>query len=247
MTVPGTNSGSFLGAGNGPNWTANTQGHSGSSHVSGQSTGGATQGTSQAFPNPFAQFAGNAAAQAAAQAAVLNNSAAWYVGGGGGSSGSVYYAGTSSNTHVLVGHIPTPPHQPTLLKSEAMIAGEIIGWRGWNIKGNAQLASVTSGDIWDSSVPMEGDPASGYGIHAYKDSGGPLHDGYIGTSTGMWVLGEVALWGDVIEHEFGFRSQFARVHSLVMWSKDVPQKTRDEIHQKYLSASKFVLPSEDAA
>ncbi len=130
-----------------------------------------------------------------------------------------------------------PPHSPTDLKSERVIAGEIIAWRAWHIRNDGELWSVVATDkSWSPDQPMRGDPAGGYGIHAYKGPHGPVLDSYVtrGGDT-LWVIGEVALWGDIIEHTEGYRAEFARVHSLVTWHEKVPESLREWIRKRYLA------------
>jgi hypothetical protein len=138
-----------------------------------------------------------------------------------------------------------PPHAPTTFKFEGIRAGEIIAWRGWVISGD-ELVSIVASARWISTGPMTGDPAAGYGIHAYKGPHGVLLDGYVQKGMGQWVIGEVALWGDVIEHEDGYRAEFARVHSLVTWSDSVSPHLRQVITEKYIT-SQPVYKIDDAA
>lgn len=134
-------------------------------------------------------------------------------------------------------HMPPTgaPHAKTSLKSEGIRAGEVIAWRGWNIRDFTLMSVVADGKPWCAESPMEGDAAAGYGIHAYKAPHGPLLDNYVtkGSST-RWVIGEVSLWGDIIEHEEGYRAQYARVHSLVTWHEGVSPEERRAISEKYL-------------
>ena len=141
--------------------------------------------------------------------------------------------------------VMAPPHKPTALKSEGVRAGEVIGWRAWRINSHDELVSATADTIWHASEPMSGNPASGYGIHAYKGPVGPALDGYAARTRSEWVVGEVALWGDIIEHEEGYRAEFARVHSLVTWADDVSKEQRARIADKYLRRVDFKL--DDAA
>jgi len=128
------------------------------------------------------------------------------------------------------------PHAATDLKSEAMVAGEIIAWRAWKVVEGGLASVVAEVKPWSATEPMVGDPASGYGVHAYKGPHGPLLDGYVSASSSeKWVIGEVALWGDVIEHEEGYRAEFARVHSLVTWSEGVSEAQRELIKTAYLT------------
>lgn len=137
--------------------------------------------------------------------------------------------------------VATPPHDRTALKSEGLHPGEIIAWRAWKVHGT-ELVSMTASSTWDPFKPMSGDAAGGWGIHAYKDPAGILYDGYISASSSSWVLGRVALWGDVIEHEHGYRAALARVHSLEMWSNDISADVRKIIEAKYVSVR---VPAQD--
>jgi hypothetical protein len=132
------------------------------------------------------------------------------------------------------------PHSPTSLKSEGMRAGEIIAWRAWHIKDDNLLSVVAEGKTWSATEPMVGNPAAGYGVHAYKSPHGPVLDSYVTREhTNLWVIGEVAMWGDVIEHADGYRSEFARVHSFVTWADKVPAYLRTHMSKKYLEAMVF--------
>ena len=170
-----------------------------------QSTGGATQG------HPLTATAAYAQCIATTKAAYARASA------------TIQFSSSSK------------PHAPTLLKSEGLRVGEIIAWRAWMIVNETLRGVVVIEKIWMPEEPMQGDPADGYGIHAYKTPHGPLMDGYVDVHTFTeWVIGEVAMWGDIIEHEDGYRSEYAQVHSLVTWHPVVPQSTRKLISEKYL-------------
>jgi hypothetical protein len=47
-----------------------------------------------------------------------------------------------------------------------------------------------------------------------------------------YVVGAVSLWGDVIEHEDGYRAQFAQIKSLDSFY-DVDPMTQRELHERY--------------
>lgn len=132
---------------------------------------------------------------------------------------------------------PSRPHEPTSLRSEGVRAGEIIAWRAWNI-ADGLLVSVTASCKWKPDETLTGDAAGGYGIHAYKAPHGPLLDSYVEKdSQTKWVIGEVALWGDIIEHEEGYRAQYGRVHSLVTWHSGVSPELRYMLTDKYITKS----------
>jgi hypothetical protein len=90
-------------------------------------------------------------------------------------------------------------------------AGEIVGYRCWILK-DGWLHSVNS-TLWYPGVPMGGDPSKPCeGVHAFKDrlDVGAYSVGYSGST----VSGTVYLWGDVIEHERGWRASKAAIASI---------------------------------
>lgn len=151
--------------------------------------------------------------------------------------------------------IPKPP-----LRRDAIIAGEIIGYRCWRIE-NGLLRSVYQSDIWSPNAILEGrelDDWNERGIHAWKSSSSKEYHNYVRaylnseqdtysrilyggapkeTKPAM-LTGTVFLWGDVVEHERGYRAEYARVRSLdwlypdeTMMGKE--QETLDGLRQKY--------------
>jgi hypothetical protein len=97
-------------------------------------------------------------------------------------------------------------------------AGEIKAYRVWRSRPTIDrdswiLASVSMGTIWRPGVPMDGD-VDGYhraGVFAFKDLKSAqewaLADDFRYPVT---VVGEVDMWGLVMEHERGYRAQYAR-------------------------------------
>lgn len=106
----------------------------------------------------------------------------------------------------------------------------IIGYRLWDLIEFTKdekmiLTSYTSESQWIPGKIMEADKLpnfiptiSGYGdkkchgIHAFKNINDALH--YIQLSEVPTILGTVYLWGTIIEHEKGYRAQFAYPCSL---------------------------------
>ena len=115
--------------------------------------------------------------------------------------------------------------------------GHLIGWRVWEITAEGLLGSVWLDDtVWSPGQPIiaefrhhpmwafpasamllaalerQGPIESGAGIHALKAR-------YLAQSlaavTGL-ILGRVALWGEIAEHERGYRAQYAYPVSLVV-------------------------------
>lgn len=237
MTILGTDNGSALGAGNGQHRQTSASSNGSAPQITNQSTGGTEE------DNPYTNFTltsaiGSYYLTCGTTVGTLS-SRIITVGGGYGSSGGVSRFSISRG-------ISNPPHDPTKLKPEKMIAGEIIAWRAWRIHNDTLMSVVADGKEWSATEPMAGDAAAGYGVHAYKGPHGPVLDSYVTAgSSELWVIGEVALWGDIIEHEDGYRAEFARVHSLVTWHDRVPEFQRKAIRDKYLTTQPFKI--EDAA
>lgn len=129
---------------------------------------------------------------------------------------------------------PKPP-----LKREGIVAGEIVGFRCWRVE-HGLLRSVYQGDHWHPGQVLQGRELGDWdsrGIHAWKDPASKeYHDyirGYLNNCDPVmiWapfgvdinrptekrpamVTGTAYLWGDVVEHERGWRAEFARVRSL---------------------------------
>jgi hypothetical protein len=119
-----------------------------------------------------------------------------------------------------------PPPTPKV-EDAGVSVGEFVGWRWWIVMGPAaivRLASVTAPAIWlpgetmvarNDAFDWKGPEWSGgpnYGIFAFKDRQEALLANDV---PGMLMaFGSVSLWGTVIEHERGYRAQYAKVRSL---------------------------------
>jgi hypothetical protein len=100
------------------------------------------------------------------------------------------------------------------LKTEGFKVGEIIGWRGWKITPTGFLRSMSADVLWPPDEPMEGKTKTREehnGVYAFKACKDFLKQM---ENAGLEVYGRVALWGDVIEHELGYRAEYAKVVSL---------------------------------
>lgn len=103
-------------------------------------------------------------------------------------------------------------HTPFGAVEEAGIrAGEIIAVRAWRLGPDGLLRSMYMADyVWtprDIEKIHDQDIARGYGFHAYKTLE-RVRGEYCGLGV---VYGEVALWGEVIEHDWGYRAEYAKV------------------------------------
>jgi hypothetical protein len=102
---------------------------------------------------------------------------------------------------------PPPPPPPVL------VAGPIIAWRLWKIRQDGILLSVSANAAWPTGAPMQGEPDSAgewggnnrYGIYAMK-----TRELLTGHAYGRdCLVGQVALWGRVVEHQHGYRAEYA--------------------------------------
>jgi len=114
----------------------------------------------------------------------------------------------------------------------------IIGWRIWN--NNAfSLRSLNNRQIWPWNKPLQSDElpplnpknlGSQHGIHAWKT----FDDACNMISYEIWngyhvIIGQVYLWGKIVEHEDGYRSEFAYPKSLMFWNF----KYRDDMESNF--------------
>lgn len=95
-------------------------------------------------------------------------------------------------------------------------AGEIIAWRAWHWNGK-RLRSIFVDYEWPIHKAAEGQPNRGYGLHAFKEFHRTMWE-YDACLEDV-LIGEVALWGDVIEFEQGYTAEFGKVLTLVKPAK----------------------------
>ncbi len=106
------------------------------------------------------------------------------------------------------------PHYPVKLRSEGIVAGEIIAWRAWYWdKKVGKLRSIFVNYHWPLDAPAVGKPAIGYGIHAFTTANGAWKE-YVSCKDDV-IFGLVALWGDVVQYQYGYCAEFGRVHSII--------------------------------
>lgn len=115
----------------------------------------------------------------------------------------------------MVGELGVPnaavewqPHlDAAALPSSGVYAGEIVAWRAWHWNGK-RLRSIFVNYEWPLQGPAKGQPGCGYGIHAFKERGRAFWE--YRECINHVLIGEVALWGDVVEFEHGYTAEFAR-------------------------------------
>ena len=105
------------------------------------------------------------------------------------------------------GFVYTDARSQPKIEEAGITVGEIVAWRAWRVF-QGFLLSVYADKAWSPDEPMDGDVDKGYGVHAWRSSHDALHYG-MNNVPGM-VVGRVALWGTVVEHERGYRAQYAK-------------------------------------
>src|SRR5215831_11572018 len=122
------------------------------------------------------------------------------------------------------------------LKHEGIRAGEIIAYRAWRVMvpglfrsgDDRRLHSVFMRDyVWQPDEPASGDVRT-HGIYSFRDA---IRAKYEYTSTtsvddGPLLFGQIKIWGEVVEHEVGYRSQFGRIVSLDYGDRELLEKFR---------------------
>jgi hypothetical protein len=99
----------------------------------------------------------------------------------------------------------------------------IVAWRAWKISPNGVLCGIGHLKEWKEREPLKAVCSMHQAIHkapcptdcmcgiwGYKERD-PLTEEILhnyAAEIGDWCLGQVFLWGRVIEHELGFRAEF---------------------------------------
>lgn len=120
------------------------------------------------------------------------------------------------------------------LKTTGIRLGEIIAHRGWVVGPAGFLHSMSAGVVWAPGEPMEGKTKSTQehcGVYAFKTA----KDFLTQVGDALDIYGRVALWGDIIEHEIGYRAQFAKIIGLDHFLKPKPPHgiSMEHLREKY--------------
>ena len=118
-------------------------------------------------------------------------------------------------------NLATSYQTPTPTVEDAGIrAGEITGYRAWRLGSDGLLRGMyISTYVWRPQAIEHSpkvDDAWGAGLHAFKTvSEAKAQYGFFASPSEPVVFGEIALWGLVIEHERGFRAEYAAITRLI--------------------------------
>lgn len=149
----------------------------------------------------------------------------------GGAANAANSANTGTGSVVAILSGGTAGNYGTYAVENAGIrAGEIIAYRCWKLLPREKLGSVFVKNIWQPRATEKSHEVPeavgwGVGIHCFKDIGYARaeYSNYspVGPMEPM-VYGEIAIWGTVIEHQWGYRAEFAkitRIHSITTKSR----------------------------
>lgn len=123
----------------------------------------------------------------------------------------------------------------------------VVGWRYWHLRLDPLcLGSVTQkGFTWParraiharcvSSAHPSPAPGCACGIYAGRDRSA-LRDHGLCLPAGGLVIGEVALWGTVLEDEDGYRGEHGYPRALSVVAETVDSQVRDGVVQRLSEA-----------
>jgi hypothetical protein len=112
--------------------------------------------------------------------------------------------------------------------------GEIIAYRAWRVideawseTGDERLHSVAMWDyVWHPDKPASGDVRT-HGIYSFRHVIRSSHEyGYHPGPRGPFLFGKVKIWGEIVEHEEGYRSEFGKIASLDFGDPELLDKFR---------------------
>ena len=120
------------------------------------------------------------------------------------------------------------------LKHEGVRVGEIIAYRAWRVisplwplKGDNRLRSVAIRDyIWHPDEPASGDIRT-HGIYSFREVIRSREEyGYDRGVDEPLLFGKVKIWGEIVEHQEGYRSEFGKLVSLDYGEPELLDKFR---------------------
>jgi hypothetical protein len=119
------------------------------------------------------------------------------------------------------------------IRHSGVRVGEIIGYRAWRIlelrrsgRCEDRLRSVAIWEyVWDPDKPASGD-VQVHGVYSFRHVVRSKEDYTHALGCGPLLFGRAKIWGEVVEHEWGYRSQFARIASLDYGDPELLEKFR---------------------
>lgn len=125
------------------------------------------------------------------------------------------------NSHALLYGNDAAFHKPKpIVENAGIVLGEIESYRAWRIF-NGCLVSLCVDDVWLPGEPMTATDVredNTNGAHAFKTAEQAMEYGLRHENV---AVGRVKLWGQIIEHELGYRAEFSKPIQIlsVRWHK----------------------------
>lgn len=125
--------------------------------------------------------------------------------------------------------------EPPAVTDAGIRAGEITALRAWRVRGGRLFSVYIEGHEWFPGQPASGDVnGNSRGVHAFRGlqdvhsylAMKRMEEQWIHRVTDVfydlpsqqerqgYVIGTIELWGNVIEHERGYRAEFGQIASL---------------------------------
>ncbi len=119
------------------------------------------------------------------------------------------------------------------LRHEGIRVREIIAYRAWRViephwwrPGDDRLHSVLMQDyVWHPDQPASGDIGT-HRIYSFRDVVRSNQEYWYSVGRAILLFGKVKIWGEVVEHEAGYRSQFGKIISLDYGGPELLEKFR---------------------
>jgi hypothetical protein len=129
------------------------------------------------------------------------------------------------------------------LKHEGIRIGEIIAYRAWRVigphwwwQGDDRLHSVLMQDyVWHPHEPASGDVQT-HGIYSFRSVVRSKEEYCYSVGRATLLFGKVKIWGEIVEHQTGYRSQFGKIVSLDYGDAELLDKFRKIYNVNQLGA-----------
>jgi hypothetical protein len=147
----------------------------------------------------------------------------------GGGTGAFFATPSGSPTGTTVITIPNSGYA---FENSGVRAGEITAYRAWKLRDGKLYSLIMDYFLWEPGKVVEGNASEyGQGINGFKNLSDLVKylDPLSYSDPFRFVIGTVDLWGDIYEHEFGYRASKASIASIL----DSPHYDAAELREKY--------------
>jgi hypothetical protein len=119
------------------------------------------------------------------------------------------------------------------LRHDGIRVGEIIAYRAWRVihpwwfrNGDDRLHSVFIKDyVWHPDEPAYGDVRD-HGVYSFRNVIRSREEYWYYVGIEPLLFGKVKIWGEIVEHQWGYRSEFGKIVSLDYGDSGLLEKFR---------------------